>query len=226
MFITLEGIEGSGKSTQLKAAVAFIEALGLACTTTREPGGTPIGARIRSILLDPASRGIDPGTELLLYVADRVQHLRTVIQPALSAGRIVVCDRFFDATLAYQGYARSLSVETIVTLHRLMCDAIEPDATLLFDLDPQVGLRRAWGRINRRSQNDPESRFEQEKIDFHQRVRAGYLALARRSPRRFHIIDAGPAREQVEDTVRSVLARILSDQQQDKTNSRIKPTAG
>jgi dTMP kinase len=209
MFITLEGIEGSGKSTQLAAVVDFIEARGLACAATREPGGTPVGGKIRSILLDPENRGLDPGAELLLYVADRVQHLRTVILPMLAAGRVVVCDRFFDATLVYQGYARGLSKQMILALHRLVCDNMQPDATLLFDLDPQVGLQRAWGRIHSQAHTDRESRFEQEKIDFHQRVREGYLTLARQEPQRFHVIDAERSRAQVTGAVESILERLL-----------------
>lgn len=209
MFITLEGVEGSGKSTQLAAAAAFIASRGHACVTTREPGGTAVGARIRTILLDPAIQDLDPGAELLLYVADRVQHLRTLIQPHLAAGRVVVCDRFFDATLVYQGYARGLPREMILSLHRLVCDDIQPDATLLFDLDPCVGLQRAWRRIHTQETVANESRFELEKIDFHRRVRAGYLTLAHQAPHRFHIIDAGRSREQVTAAVEAILKRLL-----------------
>jgi dTMP kinase len=191
MFITLEGIEGAGKTTQVEKIVAFFETRGYDCVTTREPGGTPIGVLIRKLLLDPGNTGLDARSELLLYMADRVQHIRTVIEPHHAAGRVVICDRFFDATLVYQGYARGLDRSLIRNLHRLVCDDLQPDLTLLFDLDPEIGLSRAWQRIENGSPAHPESRFEQEAIAFHRRVRAGYLDLAQKEPKRFRIIDAG-----------------------------------
>jgi dTMP kinase len=190
MFITLEGIEGAGKTTQLENIVAFFKTRGYEVVTTREPGGTPIGEQIRSILLDPANTALDAATELLLYVADRVQHLRTLIAPHLAAGHVVVCDRYVDATLVYQGYARGIDKEMIRGLHRLVCDNLQPDLTLLFDLDPRVGLDRAWRRINKTDSCNAESRFEQEALSFHQRVRDGYLDLARLEPGRIRIVNA------------------------------------
>lgn len=210
MFITLEGIEGAGKTTQLQNIVAYLERSGYECVTTREPGGTAIGSRIRAILLDPENRGLDPVAELLLYVADRVQHIRTVIQPHLAAGRVVVCDRFFDATLVYQGYARGVDRPTIRELHRLVCDDLQPDATLLFDLDPAVGLARAWAQVHNGGRTDAETRFEQEKAAFHQRVRAGYLALAAEAPQRYRVIDAGRDVSAVTIDVEAVLASLLA----------------
>lgn len=217
MFITLEGIEGAGKTTQLQNIVAFIQARGYECATTREPGGTTIGARIRGVLLDPANRDMDPGTELLLYVADRVQHIRTVIQPHLAAGRVVVCDRFFDATLVYQGYARGLDKELIRTLHRLVCDDLWPDVTLLFDLDPAVGLARAWREIDRGGRTDQETRFEHETLAFHQKVRDGYLDLARQNPRRYRIVDAGGDAQQVARAVQAELTMLLPERDGSRT---------
>jgi dTMP kinase len=213
MFITLEGIEGAGKSSQLKNIVAFLEARGYECVTTREPGGTEIGAKIRGILLDPANVGLDAYAELLLYVADRIQHVKTVIEPALAQGRVVLCDRYFDATLVYQGYARGLDQGLIRDLHRLVCRDMMPDLTLLFDLDPGTGLARAWGRINGGGRMDAESRFEQEQLVFHEKVRDGYLALARNEPRRFRIIDAGRDPDTVTDAATAALSAYLNDRQ-------------
>jgi dTMP kinase len=190
MFITLEGIEGSGKSTQITAIARWLEDAGYECLTTREPGGTSIGGQIRSVLLHPTNNDMAPGTELLLYVADRVQHLETVVRPALAAGKVVVCDRYFDATLVYQGYARGLDKKTILQLHELACGGLTPDLTLLLDLAPEEGLARAWRRIASDDTHAAESRFEKEKLAFHQRVREGYLDLARKQPQRFTIIDA------------------------------------
>jgi dTMP kinase len=190
MFITLEGIEGSGKTTQINTIAQWLKAAGRECLTTREPGGTAIGGQIRSVLLHPENGDLVPTAELLLYMADRVQHLETVLQPALAAGKVVVCDRYFDATLVYQGYARGLDKEKIRQLHQLVCKGLMPDLTLLLDMDPRDGLARAWRRIHSEDAQAMESRFEKEKLLFHQRVRSGYLDLAHMEPRRFAIIDA------------------------------------
>jgi dTMP kinase len=190
MFITLEGIEGSGKTSQIRRIARWLTAAGRDCLTTREPGGTPIGGQIRSVLLHPDNGELAPTAELLLYVADRVQHLETVVRPALAAGKVVVCDRYFDATLVYQGYARGLDRDTIRRLHQLACNGLTPDLTLLLDLDPEVGLARAWKRIHADDAHAQESRFEKERLGFHQRVRAGYLDLAGLEPQRFAVINA------------------------------------
>jgi dTMP kinase len=207
MFITLEGIEGAGKTSQVQNIVAMLQARGYECVTTREPGGTPIGAQIRGVLLDPANSGLDAGAELLLYVADRIQHIQTVIKPQLAAGNAVLCDRFFDATLVYQGYARGLDRGLIRNLHRLVCNDLKPDLTLLFDLRPETGLERAWRQINSGGRTGAESRFEKEKIDFHRRVRDGYLDIARLEPRRIRLVDA----EQNEAMVARAIAAIMTD---------------
>jgi dTMP kinase len=210
MFITLEGIEGAGKSSQLENISAFFKARGYSCLTTREPGGTAVGTQIRGILLDPANRDLDPRAELLLYVADRIQHIKTVIEPHMGERRLVLCDRFFDATLVYQGYARGLDTGLIRDLHRLVCNDLAPDLTLLFDLDPQVGLARAWRQIDDGGRTDLESRFELEALAFHEKVRSGYLELARSDPRRFRIIDAAQGRDAVTQAVETVLAAFLN----------------
>jgi dTMP kinase len=210
MFITLEGIEGAGKSCQLPDIGKFLTSKGHECITTREPGGTAVGGQIRSVLLDPSNTGLVPAAELLLYVADRIQHIRTVIEPHLAANRTVLCDRFFDATLVYQGYARGLDKSLICQLHALVCDNLQPDLTLLFDLEPEIGLARAWRQLDNGHRTGSESRFEQETIEFHQKVRQGYLDLARQSPQRFRIIDASRDKPAVTDAVLGELTTYLS----------------
>jgi dTMP kinase len=212
MFITLEGIEGAGKSSQLENIVSFFKTRGYACVTTREPGGTIAGAQIRRILLDPVNRDLDPRTELLLYVADRIQHIKTVIEPHLGERRVVLCDRYFDATLVYQGYARGVDKGLIRDLHRMVCDDLAPDLTLLFDLEPRIGLDRAWRQIDSGGRTDRESRFELEALAFHERVRYGYLELARNDPRRFRIIDAAQERDAVTRDIETVLASYLNSE--------------
>jgi dTMP kinase len=197
MFITLEGIEGSGKTTQSNRLVRFLEDRGFECVKTRQPGGTPIGENIRSILLDPANRALEPTAELLLYLADRAQHIHELIRPCLGAGKTVVCDRYFDATMVYQGFARGLNIELIQNLHQILFDNLKPDVTLLLDLSPRLGLERAWDQLNSGQRSGHESRFEAEAIAFHKRVRAGYLELAGREPDRIRIIDAAQTPDRV-----------------------------
>lgn len=205
MFITLEGVEGSGKTSQIQSIARWLKSAGFACLTTREPGGTPIGGQIRSVLLHPDNGDLAPTAELLLYVADRVQHLEMVVRPALTAGKVVVCDRYFDATLVYQGYARGLDRRMIQQLHQLACSGLTPDLTLLLDVDPEAGLARAWRRIHSDAVHATESRFEKETLAFHRRVRAGYLDLAQREPQRFSIIDAAVDETAVGAQIETVL---------------------
>jgi len=205
MFITLEGIEGSGKSTQILHVFNFLNQLGLKCVMTREPGGTRIGGKIRSILLDPESAAMNPAAELLLYTADRVQHIQEIILPAIEGGGIVICDRYFDATLAYQGIARGLDMALILDLHQLICRNLKPDLTFLLDLSPNTGLQRAWHQLESGSRKDTESRFEKETLAFHERVRAGYLAIAGKEPERFRIIDASQSQDRVQAQIFRVL---------------------
>jgi dTMP kinase len=197
MFITLEGIEGSGKTTQLKHIAGFLREKGLDCVTTREPGGTEIGRKIRAILLDLESRRMDPLTELLLYMADRAQHLNELVRPCLEQGKTVLCDRYYDATVAYQGFARRLDIGLLNDMHRLIFNDLKPDLTLLLDLPPKIGLQRALREIENGGRDGSEVRFENEKIAFHEKVRAGYLELARLEPARFRIIDAAAGENQV-----------------------------
>jgi dTMP kinase len=209
MFITLEGIEGSGKTTQIGRLVEFLENRGIECVTTRQPGGTRIGENIRSILLDPANSALAPMTELLLYMADRSQHIYELIGPCLQAGKTVICDRYFDATMVYQGFARGLNIELIQQLHQILFDDLKPDVTLLLDLAPQVGLQRAWQQLNNGQRSGLESRFEAETVAFHEKVRAGYLELARLEPGRFRIVDATQSQDQVFAAMRKIVSSTL-----------------
>lgn len=209
-FITFEGIEGCGKTTQLQLLARRLERLGHRVTVTREPGGCPISDRIRNILLDADNRAMAPTTELLLYAAARAQHVSEVILPSLRAEIIVLCDRFTDATIAYQGYGRGLEEKTIDRLNLLATGGIRPHLTLLLDCPPETGLDRAFSRINGR-EGAREERFELESIQFHQRVRKGYLELAGREPERFVVIDADRGINEIEDAVAAaVLKRLAS----------------
>ena len=208
MFITLEGIEGSGKTTQINHINRFLKNRGHDCVVTREPGGTRIGEKIRSILLDPESKGMEPMTELLLYFSDRVQHVNQLINPALAEGKTVICDRYFDATLVYQGYARGLDIKLIARLHELVLKGLKPDITLLLDVLPEIGLSRAWKQIDSGSRTGDETRFEKEALSFHQKIRAGYLELARLEPQRFRVIDASEDKNKVQLAIEKVLALI------------------
>ncbi len=205
MLITFEGIEGSGKTTQIKHVARYFEKIGHETVLTREPGGTSIGSQIRGILLDSKNKDIDPNTELLLYTADRVQHAREVILPKLASGRLVLCDRFFDATLVYQGFARGLDKVLIQKLHRMMLGDLSPDVTILLDLSPEIGLARAWKQINQKARSGSETRFEEEVLSFHEKVRSGYLTLARAEPDRFFIVDAAMAEKQVSQEILEII---------------------
>jgi len=205
MFITFEGIEGCGKTTQMRLVETWLRQRGVPCVSTREPGGTDFGRALRSVLLDPGGADRTPMPELLLYLADRVQNLEQVVGPATRAGQWVLCDRYHDATLAYQGHGRGIPLEDIHALAKIL-KIRTPDRTVLFDLDVVTSLRRARAR-NRSDQSlEAESRFEQEAVDFHERVRVGYLALAGAAPERFSVIDASGNEAEVHKRVVSVLS--------------------
>ena len=210
MFITLEGGEGAGKTTQIVHLAGFLAARGVKSILTREPGGTAIGKRIRAVVLEPEHAGMAPETELLLYMADRAEHIQTVIRPALADGTSVLCDRFFDATIVYQGAARGLSAEWTGRLHDLLFAGLKPDLTLLLDLPPVAGRARARRQLEQGVRASGEGRFEAESMDFHQRVRAGYLALARQDPERFRVIDAGRDEAQVRRDILAAVDMFLS----------------
>jgi dTMP kinase len=208
-WITFEGIEGSGKSTQVQRVARLLQVSDTPVVVTREPGGTELGRRLRTILLDPAMAGMDATPELLLYTADRAQHLQQVILPALAQQRVVLCDRFLDATLAYQGYGRGLGVERILELHRHPPLDRRPDRTLLLDLDPERSLERARRRNRNTGVDETDGRFEQERLEFHRKVRQGYLELAAAEPRRIRVIDAGGEVDEVATLIRQELLDLL-----------------
>ncbi len=190
-FITLEGIEGSGKSTQMALLKGYLEAKGSDVITLREPGGTPLGELVRSILLNNAEgRTIEPRAELYLYEASRAELVEEVIRPALKKGRIVICDRYVDSTVAYQGYARGLDVKEVIAINKSAVAGVMPDITLILDMDPGAGLKRAFSRIETRKKqgSETEDRFEKEGLDFHSRVREGYLKIAEAEPDRVRVV--------------------------------------
>jgi len=199
MFITFEGIEGSGKSTQLRRLAERIPG----AVITKEPGGTPLADRIRAILLDSASQ-LDPVAELFLFAASRRQNVIEVIKPALDRGAVVLCDRFTDSTLAYQGFGRLINLDQLRTLNAWATDSLVPDLTLLFDLPEEVGLTRARSRNAGAAQD--EGRFEAEDLRFHRRVREGYRTLAVAEPERFALIDA-------EGYAHDIFARVVAEVQ-------------
>lgn len=197
-FITIEGGEGVGKTTNIKYIEDIIKASGKELVSTREPGGTPLAEAVRGLLLSPENKGMHPDCELLLMFAARAEHLDKVIRPALERGAWVLCDRFTDATYAYQGYGRGLSLERIAELETLVQGELRPDLTLLLDVPVEIGLERAGNR----SQPD---RFEQETLDFFERIRHGYLARAEAEPERFAVIDAGQPLDGVQSRIREAL---------------------
>lgn len=207
-FITFEGIEGSGKTTQIHLLASKLGQARHRVYTTREPGGCSIADQIRSILLDPRNQALDHRAELLLYAAARAQHVAEVIRPALHSGQLVLCDRFCDATIAYQGYGRQLDPELIGQLNCLAAGDCRPDLTLLFDLPVEIGLGRALRR-EREQHDTSEGRFEREALEFHQRIRDGYLSLAAEEPKRFRIITAQASPEQVAQQVNEAIQEYL-----------------
>ena len=204
MFITLEGPEGSGKTTAVDTAVKELEKMGYQIVRTREPGGTPIAEQIRNVILDKNNTAMDQRTEALLYAASRRQHLVEKVWPALKEGKIVICDRYLDSSLAYQGGARGLGIDNILNVNNFATEGTFPDLTLLFDLQPELGLARIAANANREV-----NRLDLEKIEFHTKVRNTFLELAKRYPERFVVIDASQSKEEVaKKTLEVMLSRI------------------
>jgi dTMP kinase len=199
MFISFEGLDGCGKSTQLERLAATLRQQGIEVVTTREPGGTESGERIRAVLLDSRTAGLDSEAEMALMFASRAQLIAEVIQPALAAGKWVLSDRFTDSTEAYQGGGRQLGSEPVLELHRLLCGDVWPELTILMDSDVNSSVRRARRR-NKAADHD-ENRFEKESQAFFTRVRDGFLAIAKREPQRVVKIDARPPIEAVHDEI-------------------------
>ena len=204
-FITFDGIEGCGKTTQLRLAETWLRSCGAPVLATAEPGGTPLGVKIREILLNRRSWNISAEAELLLFTAARAQHVAETIIPALQEGKWVLCDRYTDATLAYQGFGRGINAGLIQWLNDFSSHGLEPELTLLFDLPIETGLRRARRRAAGSAPDRAEDRFEQEDKDFHERVRDGYLRLAEAAPERFRIVDASGSPEEIQRAVRHLL---------------------
>jgi dTMP kinase len=211
-FITFEGIEGCGKTTQIKKAADFLCRNNIDVFLTEEPGGSALGVELRRILLNrnESSAGISARSEILLFLADRAQHVDEIIRPALERGQTVLCDRYSDATIAYQGYGRGLDLETVISLDRFSSLSLKPEVTFLFDLPAEAGLKRAFHRIAGNNSPDAEDRFENEDIRFHSRVRNGYLSLAGIEPHRFRVIDSTGSIETVAGQVRAELIKIFS----------------
>jgi dTMP kinase len=204
-FVTFEGVEGSGKSTQLRLAVERLRALGKRVLETREPGGTAVGQTLRNILMDAANARLEPVTEWLLLEADRSQHVRETLRPALASGDFVLCDRYSDATEAYQQAGRGLDPDAVQLVDAIARDGLLPDFTLLFDLDPSKGLARARHRDGGRS-----GRFEAAELEFHERVRAAYLAIARRESQRVAVVCSDAPRGEVSIETWRLLAKRFS----------------
>ena len=202
-FITFEGTDGAGKTTQIQYLSAELRQAGYDICLTREPGGTPISEQIRDVLLNPDHSEMAATTELLLYAASRAQHVSEVIKPALEAGKIVISSRFADAMVVYQGYGRGLDLERINRLNRIATDGVTPDVTLVLDLPVEIGLQRV------RKRRGGLDRLEREKIEFHQRLRDGYRALAEQEPQRIKIIDAQASPEQVYTQIQGAVQPLL-----------------
>lgn len=201
LFITFEGTEGSGKTTQLERLISKLEAEGYSVTRTVEPGGTEIGRQIRRILLDSKNAGLDATAELLLYFASRAQNVAEVIRPALAEGRAVVCDRFTDSTEVYQGAGRGLGRETVQALHDVACGTLNPHLTIYLDIDLETGLARAHARNRAAAGGPDETRMDNQAIEFHRKVREAYLALAERERERVRVIAASGSVDAVADAV-------------------------
>lgn len=190
MFVTFEGIEGAGKSTMLERLAGVMQSRGDTPVLTREPGGSSLGRRLRAMLLDCRREPVSSKAELFLFLADRAQHLADVIRPALQAGQSVLCDRYIDSTLAYQGYGRGMDLESLEQAALTACDGQLPDVTILLDLPVSIGLARAGRRNSAEGTVISEGRFDSESLEFHERVRKGYLELAHASPDRIIVVEA------------------------------------
>jgi len=213
LFITLEGLDGSGKSTQLKKLAAWMQKRGSAPVITRQPGGTATGDRIRELLLDSRSAGLAPLAEMALMFADRAQVIAEVIEPALAAGQTVLCDRFTDSTEAYQGGGRELGSDVVLEMHRLVCGGLEPDLTLLLLPSLEVSLKRARRRNDRvtAQSGKDEGRFEAEEDEFHRRVWEKYREIAAREPDRVVLIEGDLGIDEVHEQIVEAVAMCLSE---------------
>ncbi|NOY64819.1 MAG: dTMP kinase [Nitrospirae bacterium] len=202
IFITFEGIEGSGKSTISKMIYEELLGRGISAIHTYEPGDTPLGREIRKTLLNPDHKEMEPLTEILLYLADRVEHVNKIIKPSLEKGTVVISDRFSDSTIAYQGFARGFPINQLKELDRIVRAEVKPDITILLDLDVKEGLKRNRGA-------NKIDRFELEEVEFHERVRKGFLTLAKDEPDRFRVVDASQDLKDVYQEVKRIIFSFL-----------------
>jgi len=200
-FISFEGVDGAGKSTQLKLLLEFLEDQGVDYVFTREPGGTPLAEKIRTILLDPANVGMSVIAEAFLFAAGRADHVSQVIRPALEAGKVVICDRFVDSSIVYQGYAGGLPVEFVAQINEMATGGLKPHRTIVFDLPPELAVARI--------RETGRDRIEQKDLWYHEQVRQGYLELARTEPRRVKLVDAAGSVEAVQARVRQLVQEVL-----------------
>jgi len=213
LFITFEGIEGSGKTTHARKLFEYLKKKGYACIFTQEPGGTPLGEKIRALLLNPESGSIDALAEVLLFEASRREHVIKVVFPAIKKGEIVICVRFNDSTLAYQGYGRKIPLNTINYLNRMVTENLQPDLTFLLDVTPEVGLRRALAHTPQE-----EMRFEKEfekKGDLLCEIREGFLNLAKKNPNRIKTIDSHKPKEEVFKEIKKEVENLLDQKVSD-----------
>jgi len=212
LFVTFEGIEGSGKTTQIRMTGDYLKRKGVPFVLTSEPGGTPAGNELRKILLDKTSLMLSCRTELLLFAADRAQHIEEVIGPALEEGKVVLCDRFSDATMAYQGYGRKQDIKSVQAICDFASRSLIPDMTFLFDISADRGLDRVIDRARRAGSVPLEDRFEKEQLRFHETIRNGYLTLAEENPDRFRTIDTSRDIDTVHQEVRLHLDVLIERQ--------------
>ena len=213
IFITLEGIEGSGKSTQMELLKGYLEGRGLHVTALREPGGTRLGEQIRAILLNDADgRRIEPRAELYLYEACRAELVEEVIRPALDRGRTVICDRYVDSTVAYQGYGRGLDIDSVMAINRSAIAGVMPDITIVLDMEPAEGIERALTRIEglKKEGGSAEDRFEKEALDFHSRVREGYLKIAEAEAERVRVVDGNGEIGSIHKAICDIIGAVIS----------------
>jgi len=201
VLVTFEGVEGSGKSTQADKLADFLRGQGMECVVSREPGGTPIGEQVRSILLDPKNRAMDGRTELFLYLASRSQHVFEKVMPAVAAGKVVILDRYAESSVAYQGAGRELGEQVVSRLNRLATHNLKADLVVVVDVPVAVGQKRKQG--------DELDRLEQERIEFHERVRSSYLAMARRAGRRIRVVDGRKSPDEIQADVRRLVLELL-----------------
>jgi dTMP kinase len=207
MFVTFEGIEGCGKSTQAELLKRWLERAGFEVLLSKEPGGSGLGRSLRAILLDRSSEGISPQAELFLYLADRAQHVAEVLRTSLQKGAVVIVDRFADSTLVYQGYGRGIDLEELRRLNALAVQGLWPEMTILLDLPAEQGLSRARSRNTESGSSDREGRFEAEDLSFHERIRRGYLELATAEPERFCMLDADKGADALHEEIKRAVAK-------------------